>query len=160
MKTTLILLTICFAMSSCESEQQKQVESQKPETLVTDFSDEKMDAAIAKAKTSTDEFLRVLEAGDADSFSVKAPITDENGTEHFWLTDVSYANGTFTGLVGNDPGMVKNVEFGQEWQIERNEISDWMYVRGEMIHGGFTIDPLLDSYPAAEAEALREKLVR
>jgi len=119
-----------------------------------------MDAAIARARAEVDQFLVVLEKGDADSFSVKAPIKDENGTEHFWLTDVTFADGQFTGSVGNDPGIVQNVQYGQSWTIEKGEISDWMFTRGEKIHGGYTIDPLLDSYPEEEAEVLRAKLVR
>lgn len=101
-----------------------------------------------------------MESGDADSFSVKAPIADENGTEYFWITDVSFDDGKFKGVIGNDPGIVKNVKFGQEWEVEEDEISDWMFTRGDLIHGGFTIDPLLGSYPKEEADALRAKLVR
>jgi uncharacterized protein YegJ (DUF2314 family) len=88
------------------------------------------------------------------------PIKDKNGTEHFWLVDVSYKEGLFTGKIGNDPGIVKNVKFGQVWNAKKEDISDWMYIRGEKIHGGFTIDPLLPSFPKEEADALQAKLVR
>lgn len=153
MKPLLSLVLAAFVLVSCEK-------SSEPDTLVKDYDEGGMDAAIARARAEVDDFLAVLEKGEADSFSVKAPITDENGTEHFWLTDISFENGQFTGAVGNDPGIVKNVEFGQPWTIKKGEISDWMFTRGEKIHGGYTIDPLLDSYPQEEAEALRTKLVR
>jgi uncharacterized protein YegJ (DUF2314 family) len=133
----------------------------KPDTLVTGgYDQEEMDRAIARARAETDEFLKVLAAGDADSFSVKAPITDANGTEHFWIANVRYENGVFIGLVGNDPGIVKNVTYGQEWRIKKADISDWMYVRGERIHGGYTIDPLLGTWDKVQADELRRKLVR
>ncbi len=91
---------------------------------------------------------------------MKAPIHDGDQTEHFWIVNVTYENETFSGRIGNDPGIVKNVKTGQAWKIKKDEISDWMYTKGDRIHGGFTIDPLLDSYPKEEADALRSKLVR
>ena len=131
-----------------------------PDTLVVDYSESEMDKAISKSKSRIQEFHDALVAKDADSYSVKAPITDQNGTEHFWLTDVQFKDGTFQGLIGNDPSIVKNVKFGQVWLIAEEEISDWMYMKSGMIHGGFTIDPLLSTYPKDEADALRARLIR
>ncbi|HGC1664629.1 DUF2314 domain-containing protein, partial [Escherichia coli] len=48
----------------------------------------------------------------------------------------------------------------QEWKIKKEDISDWMYTRGDKIYGGYTIDPLLVTYPKEEADELRAKLVR
>jgi uncharacterized protein YegJ (DUF2314 family) len=132
----------------------------KPETLIEHYDESAMNKAIADAKSRVDEFIEVLARGDADTFSVKVPITDSNGTEHFWLTDVTYADGSFTGLIGNDPGIVENVEFGQSRTVAKDAISDWMFTRGDKIHGGLTIDPLLSTYPKEEAEELRSQLVR
>ena len=53
-----------------------------------------------------------------------------------------------------------NVKFGQKWEIAEDEVTDWMYMKSDMIHGGFTIEPLLDSYPKEQADAIRSKLVR
>lgn len=47
-----------------------------------------------------------------------------------------------------------------EWKIKKEDISDWMYTRGDKIYGGYTIDPLLVTYPKEEADELRAKLVR
>jgi uncharacterized protein YegJ (DUF2314 family) len=135
--------------------------SKDPETLVrTGYDEAQMEAAIARARREVEEFVKVLAATNADSFSVKAPIKDENGTEHFWITDVRYEKGEFVGMIGNDPGIVENVKIGQVWRIKKEEISDWMYVRGERIHGGYTIDVLLPTMDEAEANSLRRKLVR
>ena len=135
--------------------------SKKPETFVTEgFDDAAMDAAIARARAEVDAFIKVVESKEGQSLAVKAPIKDANGTEHFWLTGVTYADGTFSGKIGNEPGVVKNVAFGQSWQIKKDEISDWMYHKGDKIHGGYTIDPLLHTMPEAEAAVMRAKLVR
>jgi uncharacterized protein YegJ (DUF2314 family) len=132
----------------------------KPETLVEHYDESAINEAIATARSRVDEFIDVLARGDADTFSVNVPITDAKGTEHFWLTEVTYSDGSFTGLIGNDPGIVGNVEFGQSRTVPKEAISDWMFTRGDKIHGGFTIDPLLPSYPKEKAEELRPRLVR
>ena len=135
-------------------------DSPKPETLTEEFDEAEMDAAIKTAQNRVEEFLKVLGENAADSFSVKAPIHDGNDTEHFWIVDVSYENGVFSGQIGDEPGIVKNVKLGQNWEIKKDEISDWMYTKGDRIHGGFTIDPLLHSFPKDKADAIRSKLVR
>ena len=152
MKVFVSLIAVLLILAGC---------SKDPETLVREGYDEaEMDAAIARARKEVDEFVKVLATTNADSFSVKAPIKDANGTEHFWITDVRYESGEFVGKIGNDPGIVENVKMGQEWRIRMEEISDWMYVRGERIHGGYTIDPLLPTMEKTQGDVLRRKLVR
>ncbi|MET0263650.1 MAG: DUF2314 domain-containing protein [Rariglobus sp.] len=151
MKRPLLLLSVLVLLAGC---------SKRPETLVDSYDQVEMNAAIAKAKGSVDEFIAVLDAQGADSFSVKAPITDANGTEHFWITDVSFKDGVFAGKIGNEPGIVKNVRIGQDWRVNKADISDWMFMRGEKIHGGYTIDPLLPGFPKGQADAMRSRLVR
>jgi uncharacterized protein YegJ (DUF2314 family) len=151
MKLSLLFLGMVLFLVGCHK---------RPDTLVSSYDQKAMETAISTAKGRVDEFIAVLQSNGADSFSVKAPITDSHGTEHFWITDVSFADGFFTGKVGNEPGIVKNVRFGQDWRIAKGDISDWMYMKGDKIHGGFTIDPLLASYPKEQADAVRAKLVR
>jgi uncharacterized protein YegJ (DUF2314 family) len=153
MKPVLALLVAVVLFAGCSK-------PKMPETLVSEFDEAAMDAAIATAQRRVDEFLSVLQAGGADSYSVKAPVKDGENTEHFWVVNVTYRDGVFSGEIGNEPGIVKNVTLGQTWEIKKEDISDWMYVKAGRIHGGFTIDPLLPTFPKEEAEALREKLVR
>ncbi len=143
-----------------KSNKDQAADSPKPKTLTEEYDEAEMDAAIGTARSRVDEFLNVLGENAADSFSVKAPIHDGDETEHFWIVGVSYNDGVFSGRIGNDPGIVKNVKAGQPWEIKKDEISDWMYTKGDRIHGGFTIDPLLGSFPKDKADALRSKLVR
>jgi uncharacterized protein YegJ (DUF2314 family) len=161
MKAHILILTAAVLGLGCSKENERQSNlSAKPETLVESYDEQQMDKAISIARNRVDEFIKALAENDADSFSVKAPIHDGDQTEHFWIVNVTYENETFSGRIGNDPGIVKNVKAGQAWKIKKDEISDWMYTKGDRIHGGFTIDPLLDSYPKEEADALRSKLVR
>lgn len=161
MKRLFTLFAVILMSVGCSKNHKEQADdSAKPETLTEEYDESEMDAAIATARSRVDEFLKVLGEGGADSFSVKAPIKDGEMTEHFWIVDVSYEDGVFSGEIGNDPGVVQNVKMGQKWEIKKDEISDWMYTKGELIHGGFTIDPLLGSFPEDQAAALRAKLVR
>ena len=130
--------------------------SKMPDTLIKSGYDEKeMDAAIARARRETDQFIAELAKPAGDDHAVKAPITDANGTEHFWLTDLTYKNGQFEGTINNDPGIVRNVKLGQKWKIKKEEISDWMYMRGGKMHGNYTMRPLLKTMPEEEAAKLR-----
>jgi uncharacterized protein YegJ (DUF2314 family) len=51
--------------------------AKKPDTLVVDGYDQKaMDAAITRARSEIESFKKELSRDDADSYSVKAPISD------------------------------------------------------------------------------------
>lgn len=133
--------------------------SHKPETLIDSGYDEaEMEAAIARARREVDQFITELQAGNGADFSVKAPIEDDGQVEHFWLTDIRFENGKFHGKIGNDPGMVDNVQFGDDWTIGKDEISDWMYMRDDKMYGNYTMRPLLKTMPDDEAEFYRSML--
>lgn len=117
-----------------------------------------MDAAIQRARSEVDDFIREFEAGNGVDFSVKVPVTDGQYTEHFWLSDLKYENGQFSGLIANDPGYVTNVEFGQPWTVRKMEITDWMFTRNNKIHGNYTMRPLLKTLPEEQAEEMRSRL--
>src|SRR5262245_25637660 len=83
----------------------------QPETLIKGgYDEQEMVEAIARAQSEVDEFIATLSAKDGTNFAVKVPIEDKGETEHFWLTGVSFHDGKFEGLIGNDPGVVTNVK--------------------------------------------------
>ncbi len=131
----------------------------KPETLHDMGYDEaEMEAAIARARSEVDTFIAKMNAGEGEDFGVKVPITDSNGTEHFWLGEITYANGVFKGVIGNDAGIVQNVTLGQSWEVKKEEISDWMYMKNGKMHGNYTMRPLLKTMPEEEAALFRAML--
>ena len=147
------LLTSC-AVLGCQKGQSDQKE---PETLVRGgYDEDAMEAAIARARSEVDDFIADFQQGQSQDYSVKAPIEDEGEVEHFWLTDITYDGESFTGNIGNDPGIVSNVEFGQKYTIAKGEISDWMYFRDGKMYGNYTMRPLLDSMPEEEAARFRQ----
>ena len=127
-----------------------------PDTLVTSgYDEQEMEAAISRARGEIDAFISELSNPTGTDHAVKAPIEDGGETEHFWLTDVSYKNGRFEGTISNDPGVVGNVKIGQKWTISKMEVSDWMFMRDEKMHGNYTMRPLLKTLPEDEAAMYR-----
>ncbi|MBW6098283.1 YegJ family protein [Escherichia coli] len=120
-----------------------------------------MSDAIKHARKETDKFIEVMNKKDADTFAVKAPITDHGRTEHFWLTDVTYSNGMFIGVISNDPWYCYKRRIWPGSGKSRKKIFQTGCIRaGDKIYGGYTINPLLVTYPKEEADELRAKLVR
>ncbi|MBI1249235.1 DUF2314 domain-containing protein [bacterium] len=116
-----------------------------------------MEKAIAKARATTDQFIKVLGEKKGENFAVKAHIEDEkNGEgEHIWLTDVSFKDGKFIGRINNEPAVVGNVKMGQQWTVAKDEISDWLYMNKGKMYGNYTLRPLLKAMPEAQAKQLR-----
>ena len=103
-----------------------------PTSIMTD--DERMDAAIAEARSRIDEFLTALKTNDKErypKFAVKAAVTEGEHVEHLWLTDIKFVDGHFTGNVGNNPHMITKVKRGDEIKVAKDKISDWVYADAE-----------------------------
>jgi uncharacterized protein YegJ (DUF2314 family) len=130
-----------------------------PDTLVeSGYDEQEMEAAIARARSELDSFIAELAKPTGSDHAVKAPIEDDGETEHFWLTDVSFMDGTFEGTINNDPGIVGNVKIGQKWTIKKSDISDWLFMRNGKMHGNYTMRPLLKTMPEDEAAKFRSML--
>ncbi|MEW4451811.1 DUF2314 domain-containing protein [Bremerella sp. JC817] len=125
------------------------------DSAYTEYDEAEMQAAIAQAKSSVNQFIDTLHSGNGENFSVKVAIQDGDEVEHMWLSNVKYADGKFTGTIDNAPDMISNVQMGQQWTVPKNEISDWMFIRDRKMHGNFTIRPLLKTFPEDEAAQFR-----
>ena len=134
--------------------------SRKPETLTGEYDEKKMEQAIAEANSTFDTFLtrfRNPQPGD-EAFNVKVKIEDENGVEHFWVGDLNLDAEPYSGIIGNEPGIVEKVKLGDTCSFTRNDISDWMYMANGKMKGNYTLRVALESMPPKEAEAHRKKV--
>jgi uncharacterized protein YegJ (DUF2314 family) len=132
--------------------------SNRPETLATDYDEEEMAAAIEQARATFSEFKARFsnpQPGDTD-FGVKVRIEDRHGVEYFWLTDVNLDEEPYSGIIGNDPGIVTNVKYGQTYRFSEKDVADWMYMADGVMQGNRTLRVLLKSMPEDEAESIRE----
>lgn len=113
----------------------------EPDVFNVSDNDPDMKAAVDKARKSVDHFIRHLaKPGDGDSdFSIKAVFTDGSNTEFMWVTDVTHADGVFSGVVNNNPNHLKNVKFGDSITVPKEEIADWMFVENGVLRGGYSI---------------------
>jgi uncharacterized protein YegJ (DUF2314 family) len=150
-KTITLLITVILLAVAC---------SRKPETLTNKYDEKKMEQAIADARSAFDEFLarfRNPQPGD-EGFHVKVRIEDKHGVEHFWVSDLKLDAEPYSGKIADEPGIVKKVQFGQEYRFTRSEISDWMYMAKGKMQGNYTLRVELESMPAKEANALKKKI--
>lgn len=132
--------------------------SEDPTTPVAE-DDKLMNKAIAEAKHTVDEFIEVLRNPSEDQwgFAVKVPITDGEQVEHFWLNDVIFTDGVFTGTINNDPRFVRNVKFGQKYSVNKSDISDWLYMEGTRMMGNKTLRALFPHMSKQEVEEIKRR---
>lgn len=151
-----LIATLCAGIG-CDSDAP---ESGSSNLTVVEGDDAKMNAAMDRARSTVDQFIARMQnpqPGDS-AFTVKKKVVDGDVVEHFWVSDLSYADGVFSGKLGNEPHQVKNVTFGHAVTVNKSEISDWMYMEGEKIAGNFTLRAMLDRMPQEKSDALRQIL--
>lgn len=134
--------------------------SQKPDTLTQDFDQKKMSAAIAQGRSTFNQFLtrfRHPHPGD-ELFNVKVRIEDKNGVEYFWVGDLNLNKEPYSGIIGDEPGIVQSVKLGQKYQFTRKDVADWMYMSHGKMQGNYTLRVELESMTLQEAADLRKKV--
>jgi uncharacterized protein YegJ (DUF2314 family) len=151
-RAVLVLLVVTLLIVGCSDRSEDPV-------IEVEADDIEMNVAIAQARSTVDEFVEKLQNPKPtdEGFSVKKMIEDGDDVEHFWLSDVSYSDGIFTGTIGNEPQSVRNVKFGQEVSVAESEITDWMYLDDGKMAGNFTLQVLLKRMPKEQAQAIREQ---
>lgn len=114
--------------------------------------DDEIENAIASARNSLPDILERFIAGELEAFTVKVRISDGQNTEHFWLSDPKYQDGTFTGTIEAEPQSVSGVTEGQVYEASIDDVTDWMHLRDGLMHGNYTLRVLLPRMPKQEAE--------
>lgn len=133
--------------------------AQKPDSLVESYDVKAMDKASAAAVATLEDFMARLkepQPGDSD-FSVKVRIRDANRFEDFWVKEPKLDQEPYSGIIGNEPGVVRNVKFRQQYSFLRSQIVDWMYKSNGKVQGNYTLHVILKSLPSDEADELRRK---
>jgi uncharacterized protein YegJ (DUF2314 family) len=115
--------------------------------------DPAMNAAMEQARASVRrDFIPVLKkpAPGCVAFSVKVAIKDGDKVEVMWLSNPTLEGDKFTGRIGNEPGIVKNVKLGQTYSVPVDEIADWMYIENKRLVGGYTMRVMRDKMSPKE----------
>ena len=119
--------------------------------------DAAMNAAIAKAKATSADFVAAFHAQKAGTheFSVKKPYPTPSGSqEHMWIAVTDENNGVLKGIVANEAEETRAVTNGQPVTLNISEISDWKYIDGRKLVGGYTIRYFLERASAKEREEI------
>lgn len=103
-----------------------------------------MEAAIRRAQETFPEFTEAFhaKAEGTHSFVVKYPITTGEDVEHIWAEVLAIDGATIRAALANEPVYAKHLKPRDEVTIDADDISDWLYIKGEEMVGGFTIKAL------------------
>lgn len=122
--------------------------------------DKQMNAAIARARETLPVFWQIKSNPTAgqSNLSLKVEITEGEEAEHFWLVDIAEQGDGYTGTIANTPQLVGNVKEGQRYAFPQKDITDWMYMQNNKIHGGYTIRVLVDKMPEGKGARMKALL--
>ena len=124
--------------------------------------DTEMNAAILEAQETLPLFIQAFQNPKSTQtyFGIKAkfPYGDGDSAEHLWLSDLSYKNNLFIGVVGNEPVYVKTIQMGDQISVSIADISDWMIIEENRLLGGFTIHALRNNLTPSEREKFDNEL--
>lgn len=118
---------------------------------------------IEKAKkTLKKEFLDVFEKKldlNNYNYSLKMAIRNYEQEEHIWLDNLRYDNSnTLMGFIANKPKHLTHVKSGDKIKIEYDDVVDWMYLKDDVLHGGYTIKAMAENMNAEQKKAFEERL--
>lgn len=119
-----------------------------------------VERAVAKARETYEQFITASEAGNPNyrGFAIKKGFaTPEGGFEHIWVTFKGWDGEKFRGVIDNAPVDTKEVRLGNQVTVTPEELSDWMYIDGNKIVGGYTVRALHYSQPEEAQKAFEQQ---
>jgi uncharacterized protein YegJ (DUF2314 family) len=111
----------------------------KENLLNIDVSGKSYQEAIAIAQEHMGDFIEMFEGSELTLFKcyIKARFEDDKHIEHLWLTPISYADGTFTAIVDNDPDKLTNIKYQDVVQLKKEDVEDWIVSMPGQLFGNF-----------------------
>ncbi len=149
---------VCMLFAGCgENTGPKEDES----NYATKFDKKNMDEAITKAKKTLPEFIKALKkpSPGMKRFAIKRGFKagKKADAEHMWIFGITYDGKIFKGRIGNQPMDTKEVKYGDIVEVKPEQITDWKYVDGGILKGGYTIRVLVKDFSPKEREKLFKK---
>ena len=131
-----------FAACDTAIEEDGVVKRKGQPDIVREFDDDLMDRAMQRSRDTHLEFVEALSAENPDhrGFAVKrAYPVGEEGAEHIWINEVSWDGSLFSGVINNEPVDTTAVKVGDQVTVKPDALSDWMYIDGATLVGGYTV---------------------
>lgn len=122
-----------------------------PNVLWLDGADSEMVAAVREAQRSFGEYRDALSGQSAavEDCGVKVFFPSQQNPragEHMWVNEVASFGDGWVGTLCNDPGWVRGLRCGQRVPFTLDRVSDWFYVVGGVLRGGYTLKLLYRQY--------------
>ena len=70
--------------------------------------------------------------------------------EHMWLMDVDFDGRQISGVLINSPLSLTSVSEGDRITLSGKQLTDWLYIQGGQVCGGFSVDVMRSRMNAAE----------
>ena len=145
----ILAITIWYFYRVVEKRRITFIDNPNDATFIVDVDNERINSAKEEARKTIDYFVGILNSDEANDclFSVKVKIDDGEQVEFVWLSDIEYLNGKFKGKIANEIQSVKNVKEGDIWEVDKESISDWLYVKDDKLYGNFTCKAAISGFP-------------
>lgn len=139
------ILAMAFLLASFAT--QAEEEKVGDQTHKAAASDRAMNAAIAHARETLDQFLELAKdpPASASGFKLKVMVSDANGVEHMWFSPFKEIKGGFAGVLADDPEVIQSMESGKVYGFRREQVTDWGYIQDGKQKGSFTVCVLFQS---------------
>jgi len=136
------IITVPFM--ACNKASNKLERKNEPDIYSTQQDDIEMNRAIATAKKTMYIFKNALENNKAayTDFCLKVEFKTPDRNEHIWVSDIFLSENTFYGIIDNLPAYTKQIKMGDTISIKNENIKDWMFLDGDELYGGYTIQVL------------------
>jgi len=145
----ILLLVVCLGLSACS-----------PTSTARPDVDAEMESAIQEARDTLDLFIEKIGTPHPDRtfVAVKVRFSPPDGPpQDIWVDEVTYADGSFRGLMGDDIPSLR-LEAGEKVTVEEEDILDWMIVEDGKLAGGYTIRLAVERMSPEEKERFLETL--
>ena len=155
MKKSILLVATIFGLASCNNSQTSTIERKdQPAIYTVEDTDAEMNSAIKTANQTLDKFNESLNSKNPDFgyFSLKTKFKTAKGGEHIWVSKITIKDNKYFGVVDNLPEATTDVKIGDNIEIDKNNISDWMYIDKGKLRGGYTIRLLRNRMSVAERQ--------
>ena len=151
---------------SCNEKSQKiqsRLNSKDSSDQIATFENDnlQMNNAIAKAKDSFPLFLIALKnkCNTCTDFAVKMRFMYGEGSgEHIWLNNLYFDDNKLMGEINNIPENIDRIKLGDTIEIEKDSLSDWIYIKDGNLMGGYTLKVMYDKMSETEKKQLENDI--
>lgn len=157
----LMVVFVGLALACNQGEDTTKKANAEKSTKVNRSTELAIEKGIAKAKkTMQKDFLDVFESEDDKNYnySVKMAFKSFTEEEHIWLDNLRYDNSnTLIGFLANEPKKLSHIKAGDQLKVVFEDVVDWMYLRDDVLYGGYTIKAVREKMTDDQKAAFDKK---